>query len=250
MKKITLIAFMVALIVAVSCGGNSNKDGKSVRNDAEQPAESVASENKTESKKPEQKVEKKKWWQQDFVITEKMYVATASMTRTYARKGNIVIGVAEGSKMTNLFVCTDSTRTLYTIGNEKGTYIKRHEKSGFSSVDDAVYRYLKDQMGSTVFGKVFKNGEEGTTTRDTVLFGRPAYVITKEAVTKNPAAEAYGKSIMYIDKENGLPYYKWAVMKTNGKTISEGVVFEVLNFTDKPTYEGLIMSLDGLTEIK
>ena len=55
---------------------------------------------------------------------------------------------------------------------------------------------------------------------------------------------------MYIDKENGLPYYKWAVMKTNGKTISEGVVFEVLNFTDKPTYEGLIMSLDGLTEIK
>ena len=255
MKKMTLIALCVAMLAAVSCGGNSNKGGKAAENEntelsAEEAAGTPDLNAGTVAGKPEQNAESKKWYEQDFVLTEKMYVASASVTRTYARKGNIVIGMAEGSGLTNLFVCTDSTRTQYLVGNEKGTYVKRGEKAGFTSVDEAIYKYLKDQMSETVFGKTFKKGEEGTTTKDTTIFGRSAYIITKEVTEKNPVVEVWGKSILCIDKENGLPYYKWVIMKTNGQVTSEGKAFEITEFSTEPTYEGLIVSLDGLTEIK
>ena len=173
----------------------------------------------------------------------------AGMTRTYARKGNVVIGTQPGSKSTTLFVCTDSTRTEYLVGNEKKQYAKVREKSGFSSVDDAIYQYLKSQMSETVFGKQYKKGDEGVTAKDTVIFGRPAYVLTKETHEKNAVAEVWGKGILHVDKENGLPYYKWAVVKNNGNVISEGKVFEITEFSANPTYDGLIVSLDDLTEI-
>ena len=60
--------------------------------------------------------------------------------------------------------------------------------------------------------------------------------------------QVYTKVILYIDKENGLPYYKYGLGKTNGQVLIDGVSFEVTDFSAEPTYEGLIMSLDGLTE--
>ena len=249
MKKITSFAIVAALLLAAACGGgngnqNGNKDGSS-----EQIAGRQEPETEAIVEKKEKKVESKKWYEKDFVITENMYVGSASISRTYARKGNIVIGTTPGSKTTTLFVCTDSTRTEYLVGNEKMQYGKVREKSGFSSVDDAIYQYLKGQMSETVFGKNVKKGEDGTTCKDTTIFGRPAYVITKETTQKNSVVEVWGKSITHIDKENGLPYYKWAVIKTNGKVTTEGKVFEVTYFSDTPTYDGLIVSLDGLTEV-
>lgn len=254
---------IASLLMVSACGGGNANQNTGQEND-QQTEQSVAAEQapqqevaKAEEQTPEEKPvakkeEGKEWWKHDFVLTENMYVGNACMTRTYARKGNILIGMSEGSGMTNLFVCTDSTRTLYTIGNEKKTYIKRHEKSGFNGVDDAVYRYLKDQMSNTVFGKQLKIGDEGTTVRDTTIFGRPAYIITKEKSEKTALVEVWGKTIMHIDKENGLPYYKWSIMKSKGQlaTEGEGKAFEVTAFSAEPTYEGLIMSLDGLTEIK
>ena len=254
MKRLLLVLMYVAgMTLFVACGGNTGKGAKTAGDDnTEQTAEAAGTpESKTDAAAAgqERKADAKKWYEGDFTLTEKMYVGSASMTRIYARKGNIVIGTSEGSLTTSLFVCTDSTRTEYLIGNEKGRYAKRGEKSGFSSVDEAVYKYLKGQMSETVFGKTFKKGEEGTTTRDTTIFGRPAYIITKEATEKNSIVEVWGKTIMYIDKENGMPYYKWSIMKTNGSVTREGVIFEVTDFSDKPTYEGLIVSLDGLTAI-
>ena len=257
---LSLIGIVSLLMVSACGGGNSSqntdqdteqKTEENVVATQQAPSQEVAqAEEQAPAEAEATKQEEKEWWKHDFVLTEKMYVGTACMERTYARKGNILIGVSEGSGMTNLFVCTDSTRTLYTIGNEKKTFVKRHEKTGFNGVDDAVYKYLKDQMSNTVFGKKLKVGEEGTTVRDTVIFGRPAYIITKEKSEKNSVLEVWGKTIMYIDKENGLPYYKWSIMKNNGKVMTEGKAFEVTAFSAEPDYEGLIMSLDGLTEIK
>ena len=248
MKKITSFALVAALFLVAACGGgnngNGNKDGGS-----EQVSENQKPETEVVAEKKVKKAEPRKWYEKDFVITENMYVGPASISRTYARKGNVVIGTTPGSKSTTLFVCTDSTRTEYLVGNEKKQYGKVREKSGFSSVDDAVYQYLKGQMSETVFGKNVKKGEEGTTCKDTTIFGRPAYVITKETMQKNSVVEVWGKSVSHIDKENGLTYYKWAVIKTNGKVTTEGKVFEVTYFSDNPTYEGLIVSLDGLIEI-
>ena len=253
----SLIGIASLLMVSSCGGGNANQN---TDQETDQKTEEIAEEQapqqevaKAEEQAPAEteatKEDNNEWWKHDFVLTEKMYVGNASMERTYARKGNIVIGVSEGSGMTNLFVFTDSTRTLYTIGNEKKTFIKRNEKSGFNSMDDAVYKYLKDQMSNTVFGQKINKGEEGTTVRDTVIFGRPAYIITKEKSEKNAVAEVWGKTIMHIDKENGLPYYKWSILKNNGKVFNEGKAFEVTAFSAEPDYEGLIMSLDGLTEI-
>lgn len=253
MKKIDLALMCVAgFIFVVACGGNASKKGKAAQAEGEEQAVAAAAaqQKAEEAKEPEKKAESKKWYEQDFVLTEKMYVMSACMTRTYARKGNIVIGVSEGSDLTNLYVCTDSSRTHYLIGNEKKTYVKRSEKTGFDSVDDAIYRYLKDQMSETVLGKKIKKGEEGVSAKDTTIFGRPAYVLTKEMTQKNVVAEVWGKTILHVDKENGLPYYKWAIIKTNGEVTTQGKVFEVTYFSDKPSYEGLIMSLDGLTEIQ
>ena len=250
MKKITSFAIVAALFLAAACGGNNGNNGSNNKNGgSEQAAGNQEPETEAVVEKKEKKTDPKKWYEQDFVITENMYVGPACIARTYARKGNVVIGTTPGDKSTTLFVCTDSTRTEYLVGNEKKQYGKVREKSGFSSVDDAIYQYLKSQMSETVFGKNVKKGEEGTTCKDTTIFGRPAYVITKETMQKNSVVEVWGKSITHIDKENGLPYYKWAVLKTNGKVTSEGKVFEVTYFSDKPTYEGLIVSLDGLTEI-
>ena len=254
MKKITLFAISVALVAAVSCGGNSNNGSKNAGSEGSEQAAEVASgqpEAKAEpaAQQQEKKAAAKKWYEQDFTLTEVRYVGTATMTRTYARKGNVVIGTTPGSKTTALFFCTDSTRTEYLVGNEKKQYGKVKVKDGFDSVDDAIYQYLKGQMGDTVFGKIFKKGEEGTTSRDTTIFGRPAYIITKEMNQKNAVAEVWGKTIMYIDNELGLPYYKWSIIKTNGQVTAEGRSFEVIEFSANPTYEGLIVSLDGLTEI-
>lgn len=247
MKKIALIALCAAMMAAVSCGGNSNKGGKV--EDANDAAEVVA-EAAAEAAQPEQKAEPKKWYEQDFTLTETMYVGDKGLTRTYARKGNVLISSAEGSGATNLFVCTDSTRTQYLVGNNTGKYGKVGEKTGFTSVDDAIYKYLKSQMSETVFGKTLKKGDEGTTVKDTTVFGRPAYVITKEATEKNVVAEVWGKTVMWIDRETGIPFYKWSIIKNNGNVLNEGKTFEVNAFSTEPTFEGLIVSLDGLEEIQ
>ncbi|MBR4809203.1 MAG: hypothetical protein IK031_02875 [Bacteroidales bacterium] len=249
MKKITSFVLVAALFLAAACGGGNGNNGNQ-EGDSEQLAENQETETEAVVEKKEKKADPKKWYEKDFVLTETMYVGPASITRSYARKGNIVIGTTPGSSSTTLFVCTDSTRTEYLVGNEKKQYGKVREKSGFSSVDDAIYQYLKGQMSETVFGKNVRKGDEGTTCKDTTIFGRPAYVITKETLQKTSVVEVWGKSVTHIDKENGLPYYKWAVIKTNGKVTTEGKVFEVNYFSDKPTYDGLIVSLEGLTQIQ
>ena len=250
MKKsfILILAAAVAL-VAVSCGNNNSKK-KAVDETDREEVEVSARETSAPVQEPEKKMEPKKWYEQDFSLTEKMYVGSAGITRTYARKGNILICMVEGSGATNLFVCTDSTRTHYLVGNNTGKYGKTGEKTGFTSVDDAIYKYLKSQMGETVLGKTFRKGEEGTTTRDTTIFGRPAYVITKDMTEKNAVVEVSGRAIMYIDQELGIPFYKWSSIKTNGKLTTEGKAFEVTAFSTEPTYEGLIMSLEGLEEVR
>ena len=253
MKKLFLALMCVAAVMMiVSCGGN-NKGGKAAEGeDAEQTSEAVTSSetvSETVAAKQEQKTEPKKWYESDFTITEKMYVGPACVSRTYARKGNVLVATTDDSSLTNLFEFTDSTRTRYLISNNNRTYKKMDVKSGYDSMEDGIFKYLKSQMSETVFGKKLKKDDEGTTVKDTTVFGRPAYIITKEAVEKNAVAEAWGKTIMHIDKENGLSYYKWTIMKVNGDVISEGKAFEVTDFSAEPTYEGLIVSLDGLTEL-
>jgi hypothetical protein len=250
MKKNYLSLMVVVALTLTACGGGNKSNSAEVESEGLQTDETVEAEpTKAAVDKTEQKAEAKKWYEGDFTLTEKMYVGSASMTRTYARKGNIVIGTADGSPTTSLFVCTDSTRTQYLVGNEKKTYAKTGEKSGFTSVDDAICKYLKSQMSNTLFGNAFKPSDEGCTAKDTTIFGRSAYVITKETTASNVAASVSGKGIMHVDKENGLVYYKYAMMKSGDKVIREGVEFEVTAFSDQPTYEGLIVSLDGLTEI-
>lgn len=248
--KSSITLFLVgAALLAVSCGNNPKQktSGPEADPDAVEMTETTP-ETAPAAKKDEPKAPAKKWYEQDFTLTEVMYVGKASMTRTYARKGNVVIGTQPGSKSTTLFVCTDSTRTEYLVGNEKQQYAKVREKSGFSSVNDAIYQYLKSQMSETAFGKHWKKGDEGVTARDTVIFGRPAYILTKETLEKNSVVEVWGKGILYVDKENGLPFYKWAIVKNNGNVISEGKVFEITEYSANPTYDGLIVSLDGLTD--
>ena len=257
MKKIYLALMCAASVALVAaCGGNSGKSGQAAENEVN--AEETSGEKKTEAaveenaSEPEQiaeeKVEPKKWYENDFVLKEKMYVGTQSITRIYARKGTVVIGTSEGSPTTTLFECTDSTRAEYLIG-DKGTYGFIKEKDGFTSVDDAIYKYLKSQMSNTVFGDKLKIDDPDCVVKDTVIFGRPAYIITKEQTEKNIAAEVYGKTIVWRDKENGLPYYKYGLVKNGDRVITDGPVFEVLEFSLNPTYEGLTISLDGLERI-
>ena len=250
MKRFVTLFLIGTAILAISCGNNSKKKTPAPEGGDEvvEMTESASAETPA-PKKEEPKAPAKKWYEQDFSLTEVMYVGKNGIKRTYARKGNVLIGTQPGSPITTLFVCTDSTRTEYKIGNEKKVYSKVGEKSGFASVDDAVYKYLKSQMSETVFGKQWKKGDEGITARDTVIFGRPAYVLTKETLEKNSIVEVWGKGILYVDKENGLPYYKWAIIKNNGKVITEGKSFEITDFSADPTFEGLIMSLDGLTAL-
>ena len=257
MKRICLtLLCTAALALVASCGSNSGNSGKATENEVQ--AEDASGEKKAEAAEEEaapqpetvveEKNEPKKWYEKDFVIKEKMYVGTQSITRIYARKGNVVIGTSEGSPTTTLFECTDSTRAEYLIG-DKGTYGFIKEKDGFTSVDDAIYKYLKSQMSNTVFGDKLKIDDPDCVVKDTVIFGRPAYIITKEQTEKNIAAEVYGKIIVWRDKENGLPYYKYGLVKNGDRVITDGPVFEILEFSDNPTYEGLTVSLEGLERI-
>lgn len=250
MKRITLIALCMAIIATASCGNNPKKKAsvqEAVQNSAEvtesAPAEAPA------AKAEKQKADAKKWYRQDFSLTEKMYVSGASMSRVYARKGNVLIFKMEGSQTTNLFVCTDSTRTGYLVNEGTGTYVKKSEKSDFDSVDEAIYDYLHSSMSNTLFGDRLKKNGEGVTAKDTTLFGRPAYVLTQEKTEDVVGVEMYTKVIEWVDKENGLPYYKYGLSKKDGAPYMEGKAFEVTAFSAEPTFEGLVVSLDGLTEI-
>ncbi|MBR1570543.1 MAG: hypothetical protein IJ651_07420 [Bacteroidales bacterium] len=134
MKTLLVSAITVSLVL-FSCGNNAKKK---TTNPAEM--EKAVSE-KTETatvRTPEPKDVAKQWYEQDFSMTYKQYVAGASMSRTYARKGNIVIGMVEGGGATTLCICTDSTRTQYQVSHAGGTYKKTRERTGFESVDEAV----------------------------------------------------------------------------------------------------------------
>lgn len=254
-KKRIIIA--AALLLALgwgmsACGGGSAKNGEVAEADGGQTEQTAGEEQTAESaaEQTEQKAqEAKKWYEQDFQLTYKFYVVGKSMTRTYARKGNVVACHVEGSEAVNLFVFTDSTQTNYLVNPAKGRYGKVNEKSGFSTVEEGVKKYLKGQMGDDLFGKRIRKGDEGVTAKDTTIFGRPAYVLTKEATEKNVAVNIYAKTIQWVDKENDLPYYKYAFAKNGDQVITDGVAFEVTAFSASPTYEGLPMSLDGMTDV-
>ena len=249
MKKILKIFAVAVMVALTACGGR--QAGKSNETVSEEPEETTQEEvvapAPVAEKAEEPKVEAPKWYEQDFCLTEKMYVMGNSLTRTYARKGNILAYKAEGSQTQNLLVCTDSSRTNYLIGNN-GKYAKLSEKKGFTGIEEAVRSYLKDQMSNTLFDKIPKKDDKGCTVKDTTLFGRPAYILTKETTETVLTNEIYTKVILYIDKENGLPYYKYGLGKTNGQVLIDGVSFELTDFSAAPTYEDLVMSLDGLTE--
>ena len=218
MNTMTKFAAIVAILMLASCGNNTNKGSKTSNADAEQITESVAdkSDSKAEvSTGRSDCVKSKKWYEQDFSLTYKQYVAGASMTRTYARKGNIVIGAVEGGGATTLCVCTDSTRTQYQVSHASGTYRKTRERTGFESVDEAVLDFLKDQLGDNIFKGILKPDGKNCTARDTTIFGRPAYVITEEKTEEILSVKTYSKVIEWVDKENGLPYYKYAQSGTH-----------------------------------
>ncbi|MBR1570542.1 MAG: hypothetical protein IJ651_07415 [Bacteroidales bacterium] len=103
-------------------------------------------------------------------------------------------------------------------------------------------------MGDNVFKGILTPDGKNCTARDTTIFGRPAYVITEEKTEEILSVKTYSKIIEWVDKENGLPYYKYAQSKNGDKVLIEGKAFELTAFSADPTYEGLIISLDGLTE--
>ena len=246
---ILVTALVLGMTALTACGGSGNKSGKDTRPEGEEVA-AAAVEEQTEvpGKHAEPKGPAKKWYEQDFSLTEKMYVSGASMSRVYARKGNVLIFKMEGSQTTNLFVCTDSTRTAYLVNDAAGTYARKSGKSGFDSVDEAIYDYLHSSMSNTVFGERLKKDGKGVSVKDTTIFGRPAYVLTQEKTEDVVGVEMYTKVIEWVDKENGLPYYKYGLSKKDGAPYLEGKAFEVTSFSAEPTYEGLVVSLDGLTE--
>lgn len=244
---IAAVAFGMAAMTA--CGGGASK-GEAAEAEGEQTEESADTQ-QTESaaEQPEQKAEAKKWYEQDFMLTYKQYVMGKSITHTYARKGNIVVSQSEGSPAQNMFVFTDSTRTDYLVNPDKGRFGKIKEKTGFSTINEGIKSYLKSQMGDNVFGKMPKLDDEDCTVKDTTIFGRPAYVITQEKTQKVMTNEVYTKVIVWLDKENGLPYYKYGLGKNNGQVVTDGKVMEISAFSAEPTYEGLIMSFVDLTDV-
>ena len=96
MKKIYLSLMTIAAMMFMACGGG-NKSNEAVEAEGEQTEESASAEQAAESAKPEQKAEAKKWYEQDFMLTYKEYIMGKSITRTYARKGNVLVGQAEGN---------------------------------------------------------------------------------------------------------------------------------------------------------
>lgn len=251
MKKIFLtLMCMAGLVIVTACGGGNASSNTVAASDDGEAVEAAAEQTDAPVGKAEQKADAKKWYEGDFILTHKMYMSGQSLSRTYVRKGNILFCPIDGNPKGTLFVCTDSTRTGYLVNALNKSYAKLNEKTGFKSVDDAIYKYMKSQLGDNFF-KVFRPGDEGCTSKDTIIFGRPAYIITKEVTSSNVVTSVQGKAIMHVDKENGLPYYKWNSIKSGNekKVINEGVEFEVTHFSDHPNYEGLIVSLDGMTEI-
>ena len=247
---IIVTAIVMGVATLSACGGRGNKSGKNTRTEGEEVAATAVEEQTgVPEKQAEPKGPAKKWYEQDFSLTEKMYVSGASMSRVYARKGNVLIFKMEGSQTTNLFICTDSTRTGYVVNDVARTYVIKSEKSDFDSVDEAIYDYLHSSMSNTIFGeRLSKNNGKGVSVKDTTIFGRPAYVLTQEKTENVVGTELYTKVIEWVDKENGLPYYKYGLSKKNGSVYIEGKAFEVTAFSAEPSYEGLIVSLDGLTE--
>ena len=101
--KTRIVVIVTALIMGVAaltaCGG------KTARTKVEEvAAATVAEQTKAPGEQAKPEVPAKKWYEQDFSLTEKMYVSRASMSRVYARKGNVLIFKMEGSQTTNLFV--------------------------------------------------------------------------------------------------------------------------------------------------
>ena len=253
MKRHILLAamLMTGLAAVVACGGRSGKGGEAAKTAEEQtvaPAEAETAVNATKQEAPKKEV--KKWYEQDFSLTYKQYILTTSLTRTYARKGNVVVSKSADSPAVNLMVFTDSTRTDYIVNPENGKYGKLREKTGLSGMDAGIKKYLKDQMGDNVFIGVLKPDGENCTAKDTVIFGRPAYVITQEKKESTLGIEMYTKIIEWVDRENGLPYYKYGFGKSGDKVVANGKAFEITDFSAEPTYEGLVMSLEGLTEVE
>jgi hypothetical protein len=250
-RNIILVTALVMGVTALtSCGGRGNKSGNTSQTEGEEvAATAVEEQTKAPERQAKPEVPAKKWYEQDFYLTEKMYVSGASMSRVYARKGNVLIFKMEGSQTTNLFVCTDSTRTGYLVNEGTGTYVKKSEKSDFDSADEAICNYLQSSMSNTLFGERLKKNGKGVSAKDTTIFGRPAYVLTQEKTEDIVGVEMYTKVIEWVDKENGLPYYKYGLSTKDGAPYTEGKAFEVTSFSAEPTYEGLIVSLDGLTEI-
>ena len=248
-KLITVTAVAVGLVALAACGGRGNKGGKNTRTEGEEVAAAPA-ECRTDvpGKQAEPEGPAREWYRQDFSLTEKMYVSGASMGRVYARKGNVLIFKMEGSQTTNLFVCTDSTRTGYLVNEGAGTYVRKSVKTGFDSVDEAICDYLQSSLGNTLFGERLKKNGKGVSVRDTTIFGRPACVLTQEKTEDVFGVELYTRVIEWVDKENGLPYYKYVLSRKDGAPYMEGKAFEVTAFSAEPTYEGLVVSLDGMTE--
>ena len=231
-RNIILVTALVMGVTALtSCGRRGNKSGNTSQSEGEEvTATAVEGQTKAPERQAKPEVPAKKWYEQDFSLTEKMYVSGASMSRVYARKGNVLIFKMEGSQTTNLFVCTDSTRTAYLVNDAAGTYSRKSEKSDFDSVDETIYDYLHSSMSNTIFS-------------------RPAYVLTQEKTEDVVGTELYTKIIEWVDKENGLSYYKYGLSKKNGSVYIEGKAFEVTAFSAEPSYEGLIVSLNGLMEV-
>lgn len=247
---IIAMALIMGVAALTACGGGGNKSGKTAQTEGEEVAAvNVEEQTKAPEQQAEPKGPAKKWYEKDFSLTEKMYVSGACMSRVYARKGNVLIFKMEGSQTTNLFVCTDSTRTGYLVNEGAGTYVKKSEKSDFDSVDDAIYNYLQSSMSNTIFGERLKKNGKGVSVKDTTIFGRPAYVLIQEKTEDIVGVQMYTKVIEWVDKENGLPYYKYGLSKKDGVPYIEGKAFEVTSFSAEPIYEGLVVSLDGLTEI-
>lgn len=249
-RNVIIVAALVMGVTALTaCGGRGNKSGKTARTEAEEvAATTVEKQTQAPKKQAEAKVPAKKWYEQDFSLTYKQYVLGNSSTRSYARKGNVIAFSSENGRTRKLYVFTDSTRTEYTLNTATGQFAKGRERSDFAIMDDGVKMLLKDQLGDNVFQDILRPGGKDCTARDTTIFGRPAYVIIRERNESTFGVDTYTRIIEWVDKENGLPYYKYGLGKAGDKVISDGKVFEITEFSANPTYEGFVMSLDGLTE--
>jgi len=91
-------------------------------------------------------------------------------------------------------------------------------------MDDGIRLLLKDHLGDNVFKGILKPDEKNCTVKDTTIFGRPAYVISQEKTETTFGVETYTKIIEWVDKMNGLPYYKYGSGKAGDKVITDGKI--------------------------